>query len=78
MHLCATAKCKKHEWLVDNNSSKHMIGDKDRFIDLQKDIDGIMSFGNDGSSKVLGKGIVKLGGKGAKEKNAFPIENDMI
>jgi hypothetical protein len=31
------AKQKKHNWYVDNGCSKHMIGDKDKFLTLRKE-----------------------------------------
>jgi hypothetical protein len=31
------AKQKKHGWYVDNGCSKHMMGDKDKFITLRKE-----------------------------------------
>jgi hypothetical protein len=35
-----------------------MTGDRDKFLTLQKERDGSVSFGNDDSSKIIGKGIV--------------------
>jgi hypothetical protein len=52
------AKHKKHGWYVDSGCSKHMIGDRDKFLTLQKERDGSVSFGNDDSTKIIGKGIV--------------------
>jgi hypothetical protein len=31
------AKQKKHGWYVDNGCSKHMTGDKDKFLTLRKE-----------------------------------------
>jgi hypothetical protein len=33
-------KQKKHGWYVDSGCSKHMTGDKDRFLTLIKERDG--------------------------------------
>jgi hypothetical protein len=35
-----------------------MIGDRDKFLTLREEIDGSISFGNDDSSKIIGKGTV--------------------
>jgi hypothetical protein len=65
---------KKSWWYVDNGCLKHMTGDKKKFLTLKKEQDGSVSFGNDNSSRIIGKGIVKLGSKYAKEKNVLLVE----
>jgi hypothetical protein len=52
------AKQKKHGWYVDNGYSKHMIGDKDKFLTLRKEKNESVSFGNDNSSKIIGEGTI--------------------
>ena len=52
------AKQKKHGWYVDSGCSKHMTGDRDKFLTLRKERDGSVSFGNDDSSKIITKCIV--------------------
>jgi hypothetical protein len=52
------AKQKKHGWYVDSGCSKHMTGDRDKFITLIKERDGSVSFRNDDSAKIIGKDIV--------------------
>jgi hypothetical protein len=52
------AKQKKHGWYVDNGCSKHMTCDRDKFITLQKERNGSVSFGNDNSTKIIGEGTV--------------------
>lgn len=37
--------------------------------------EGTVTFGNENSTKILGKGIVSLGSKDALEKNVLLIEN---
>jgi hypothetical protein len=41
--------------MVDTGFSKHMTCDKDKFLTLRKKRDGSISFGNDDSSKIIGK-----------------------
>jgi hypothetical protein len=52
------AKQKKHGLYVDSGCSKHMKGDKDKFLTLRKEKNGLVSFGNDNSSKIIGEGTV--------------------
>jgi hypothetical protein len=43
-----------------------MTGDKDRFLTLRKESDGSVSFGNDDSAKIIGKGTVGIENKNTK------------
>jgi hypothetical protein len=52
-----------------------MIGDKNRFISLKKERDGSVSFGNENSTIIIGKGTIKLGSKDAKAENVLLVEN---
>lgn len=51
-----------------------MIGTKNTFQSLQKK-EGIVTFGNNHLTKILGKGLVSLGRKDASTKNVLLIEN---
>jgi hypothetical protein len=73
--LALQAKKKKHGWYVDNGYSKHMIGDKYKFLTLIKERDGSVSFRNDDSSKIIGKGIVIIGNKNTKVENVLLVED---
>jgi hypothetical protein len=52
-----------------------MIGDRDKFLTLQKERDGSVSFGNDDSSKIIGKGTVQIGNKNEKAENVLLVED---
>ena len=52
-----------------------MIGDKYIFLTLKKERDGSNSFGNGNSSRIVGKGIVKLGSKENIAENVLLIED---
>jgi hypothetical protein len=73
--LSLQAQHKKCGWYVDSGFSKHMTGDKDIFLTLKKERDGSVSFGNDNSARIIGKGTVKLGSKDAKEENVLLVED---
>jgi hypothetical protein len=50
-----------------------MIGDRGKFITLQKERDGSVSFGNDDSTKIIGKGTVRIGNKNTKVENVLLV-----
>ena len=51
-----------------------MTGDKDAFVNIEKD-KGSVSFGNNNSARVLGKGTVKLGSKNSLAENVLLVDN---
>jgi hypothetical protein len=52
-----------------------MTGDKYMFLTLRKERDGSVSFGNDDSTKIIGKGTVRIGNKNTKEENVLLVED---
>jgi hypothetical protein len=50
-----------------------MTGDRDMFLTLRKKRDGSVSFGNDDSAKIIGKGIVRIGNKNTKEEHVLLV-----
>jgi hypothetical protein len=52
-----------------------MTGDKDKFLTLIKERDGPVSFGNDDSVKIIGKGTVIIGKKNTKQENYLLVED---
>jgi hypothetical protein len=59
-------ECKEEdEWFIDTGSSSHMNGDQRKFVILTKN-GGNVAFGDDSSTKILGKGVVNLGSENAK------------
>jgi hypothetical protein len=52
-----------------------MTGDRDKFLTLRKERDGLVSFGNDDSSKIIGKGTVQIGNKNEKAENVLLVED---
>ena len=73
--LALQAKHKKCCWYVDNGCSKHMTGDRDRFITLIKERDGSVSFRNHDSAKIIGKRTVRIGNKNTKAENVLLVED---
>jgi hypothetical protein len=52
-----------------------MTGDRDKFLTLRKEIDGPVSFRNDDSTKIIGKGTVIIGNKNTKAENVLLVED---
>ena len=57
--IALQAKQKKRGWYVDSGCSKHMTGDRDKFLTLREERDGSVSFGNDDSTKIIGNGTIR-------------------
>jgi hypothetical protein len=72
--LALQAQHKKCDWYVDNGCSKNMTGDKNKFLTLKKEKYGSISFGNNHSAKIIGRGIVNLGNKDAMAGNVLLVE----
>ena len=53
----------------------HMTGDRRKFVSLKENKVGTVSFGNDGSSNVIGSSTVTLGSKDVIAKNVLLVEN---
>ena len=69
--LALYAQNNENHWFVDNGCSRHMTGDKGKFVSLNKK-EGNVSSGS-GSTKIFGKGTVTvINGKG-KAQNAFLV-----
>ena len=73
--LTVKAQKRKDVWYVDSGCSTHITGDKRKFVSLKDNKDGTISFGNDGSSNVIGSRTVTLGRKDVIAKNVLLVEN---
>jgi hypothetical protein len=51
-----------------------MTGDKNKFITWNKEIDRPVSFGNDNSANIIGKGTIKLGSKDPRKKISYLLK----
>jgi len=52
-----------------------MAGDKGKFLALTKKNKGKVTFGDNASAKILGKGTIYFGNKENKEENMLLVEN---
>ena len=62
-----------HMWYFDSKSSRHMSGDKSYFTSLEKCEGGIVTFGDGGTSRVIGKGSISVAGL-PKLENALLVD----
>jgi hypothetical protein len=58
--LVLSTQRKKKPWYIDSGCSKHMTGDKSKFLTLSDRKSGNATFGNDAPGKIKGKEIVSL------------------
>lgn len=54
-------------WVIDSGCSKHMTGEKRKFIELKKCKEGSVSIGDNTTIKICGKGILSLDGNKKKK-----------
>ena len=58
--LVLSAQRKTNPWYIDSGCSKHMTGDKGKFLSLSESKSENVTFGNDALGKIKGKGMVSL------------------
>jgi hypothetical protein len=69
-----TKECKEEdEWFIDSGCSSHMTGDQSKFVNLKKS-SGNVAFGDESSTKILGKGTVNLRSENVKEIKVLLVE----
>jgi hypothetical protein len=73
--LVLSAQRKKNPWYIDSGFSKHMTGDRSKFLTLSDSKSGNVTFGNDAPGKVKGKGIVSLSKGKRKAQDVLLVEN---
>jgi hypothetical protein len=66
--LVLLAQRQTKPWYIDSGFSKHMTGDKGKFLSLSERKSGNITFRNDALGKIKGKGMVSLSnGKGKSQ-----------
>jgi hypothetical protein len=69
-----TKECKEEdECFIESGCSSHMTGYQSKFVNLKKK-GGNVTFGDDSSTKILEKGILKLGSENVKVGKSLLIE----
>ena len=65
---------KKGPWYIDNGCSKHMTGDKNKFVSLKESKSGNVTFGNDALRKIREKGMVIMSNGQGKAQDVLFVE----
>jgi RNase P subunit RPR2 len=73
--LAMHAQDKESYWYIDNGCSRHMTGDENKFLKLKREKGGNVSFGDNKSAKIIGKGKVSLGSQKATTENVLLVED---
>jgi transposase InsO family protein len=72
--LVLSAQKQKDPWYIDSGCSKHMTGDKDKFLSISKRKTGNVTFGNDEPGKIKGKGMVSLSNGKGKSQDVLLVD----
>jgi hypothetical protein len=68
-------ECKEEdEWFIDSGCASHMTKDQRKFVSLKKK-GGNVAFGDDLSTKILGKGTVNLGSENVEAGKVLLVED---
>jgi hypothetical protein len=69
--IVLSAQRQKNPWYIDSVCSKHMTGDKSKFLTLSENKSGNVTFGNDVPGKIKGKGMASLSNGRGKIKMCY-------
>jgi hypothetical protein len=72
--LVLSAQIQNNPWYIDSGCSKHMTGDKCKFLTLSESKSGNVTFGNDAPGKIKGKGMVRLSNGKGKAQDVLFVE----
>jgi transposase InsO family protein len=72
--LVLSAQRKMNPWYIDSGCSKHMTGDKGKFLSLSERKSGNVTFGNDAPGKIKGKGMVSLSNGKGKAQDVLLVD----
>ena len=72
--IVLSAQKRNDPWYIDNGCSKHMTGDKNKFMSLKESKSVNVTFGNDTLGKMRGKGMVSLSNGQGKSQDVLLVE----
>jgi hypothetical protein len=72
--LVLSAQRQMKPWYIDSGCSKHMTGDKGKFLYLSERKSGNVTFGNDAPGKIKGKGMVSLSNGKGKAQDVLLVD----
>jgi hypothetical protein len=72
--LVLSAQRQNNPWYIDSGCSKHIMGDKGKFLSLSESKLGNVTFGNDAPGKIKGKGMVSLSNGKGKSQDVLLVD----
>jgi hypothetical protein len=72
--LVLSAQRQNNPWYIDSGCSKHMMGEKGKFLSLSESKLGNITFGNDALGKIKGKGMVSLSNGKGKSQDVLLVD----
>ena len=72
--LVLSAQKQKDSWYIDSGCSRHMTGDRHKFLSLTESKSGNVTFGNNAPGRIKGKGLVTLDNGRGKEKDVLFVD----
>lgn len=60
-------------WYLDNGTSNHMTGDKEKFVELDEGISGLVKFGDGSTVRIEGKGSIIFRCKNGEERKLHEV-----
>jgi hypothetical protein len=72
--LVLSSQRKTNPWYIDSGCSKHMMGDKGKFLSLSERKSRSVTFGNDAPGKIKGKGMVSLSNGKGKAQDVLLVD----
>jgi hypothetical protein len=72
--LVLSAQRQTNPWYIDSGCSKHMTGDKGKFLSLSESKSRNVTFGNDAPGKIKGKGMVSLSNGKEKAQDVLLVD----
>ena len=72
--IVLSAQKRNDPWYIDSGCSKHMTGDKNKFLSLKESKSGNVTFGNDAPGKIRGKGMVSMSNSQGKAQDVLLVE----
>jgi hypothetical protein len=72
--LVLSAQRKMNPWYINSGCSKHMTGDKGKFLSLSESKSGNVTFENDAPGKIKGKGMVSLSNEKGKAQDVLLVD----
>ena len=58
MQVCLKANIPRNKWIIDSGCSRHMTGDKSKFLSLVAKEGGLVTLGDSNTVRIIGKGTI--------------------